>query len=217
MVPHDLILNLVKEKQILSSTEFQLLEFLLNSNYIIFENTLIKCNRGVPQGSLLSPFLFDLVMDPLVSALSSVLHPSEEILLYADDICIIFENYEQLSLIIKTAESAFQNAGLKLNKNKSGILFRSLRQQRRFPQTDEIMAVDSYKYLGVQIDRNLTLEEHRKVVARKCSYIASCLQKIPKSLVTPRYMTLLFSVLMKSLLLYGAEIISSLKKTYMAK
>ena len=171
----------------------------------------------MPQGSTLSPFLFNIAIDSLVGKLPATLQAEDNLLLYADDICVFFQDRDQLNQIIENLEGSFAEEGMAINKLKSGILFKSLKMHRKIPMVREIKAVESYKYLGVLLDRNLNLELQRKVIAQKCGYISRCLNKIPKEFISPEDMCLLFSILLKSILQYGSELIQTLKKSYISK
>jgi retron-type reverse transcriptase len=55
-----------------------------------------KVRKGIPQGSLISPLLFDIFINELVIQLNRNLISDKNILCYADDIAIFFENEQVL-------------------------------------------------------------------------------------------------------------------------
>jgi hypothetical protein len=80
-------------------------------------------NRGVPQGSTLSPFLFDIFINNLVEKFLENGLNFMNILLYADDIAILFKDETELLKLIEILNNWTIIYNLKINKDKSGILY----------------------------------------------------------------------------------------------
>ena len=74
---------------------------------------------GVHQGSALSPFLFNLVMDYLTKDLMNL---TLWAILYADDIVLISENAEQLETALELWRRALESNGLRISKDKTEYL-----------------------------------------------------------------------------------------------
>jgi len=83
------------------------------------DSEIINVNNGVLQGSLISSLLFDLYINDLIIELNKNAY---EILAYADDLAIIVEGRNSLSNIFNILEKWSENNGIKVNKNKSGIM-----------------------------------------------------------------------------------------------
>ena len=79
----------------------------------------INVNRGVLQGGILSPWLFNIYIDDLVRSLKEV---SFEALAYADDVAVICKNRQELDKVIDLFESWAITNEIAVNKKKSGIL-----------------------------------------------------------------------------------------------
>ena len=82
---------------------------------------------GVPQGAVLSPTLFALYINDLVSELNS----NSKCFAFADDLVIIAEGEFQLDLAIDKIERWSNTNGIEVNKTKSGIM--QVRKDRRTP------------------------------------------------------------------------------------
>ena len=68
-VPHDKLLKIVYERKFLNYFEMDLLNFLLKNSYLEINGKKFRIRKGVPQGSIISPLLFDIFMDDLVTHL----------------------------------------------------------------------------------------------------------------------------------------------------
>ena len=75
----------------------------------------INVNRGVLQGSILSPFLFNLYINDLNEEIKKV---AFEVLAYADDIAILCSYEREINLVIDVVERWTEENKLILNKKK---------------------------------------------------------------------------------------------------
>ena len=122
----------------------------------------INVNRGVLQGSILSPWLFNIYIDHLVRSLKEV---SFEVLAYADDLAVICKNRQELDKVIDLLENWATTNEIAVNKKNSGILVihndsNDMHQYKGFP------IKVTYKYLGMKLNSQLSpvtsLEETKK-------------------------------------------------------
>jgi len=79
----------------------------------------ININKGVLQGGILSPWLFNIYIDDLVRSLKDI---NFDVLAYADDIAVICRNREELDKVIDLLEEWSNIDEIAVNKKKSGIL-----------------------------------------------------------------------------------------------
>lgn len=68
-------------------------------------NEKTKCNIGVAQGSMISPALFDIYSEELISRLIDMGYSIEDILAYADDHLIICDSLEDVLKAISMVRS----------------------------------------------------------------------------------------------------------------
>ena len=131
---------------------------------------------GVPQGSILGPLLFTLVINDLPSVLQST-----KVMLYADDTTIYHSCSEPHELKAALAADLSRIVGwlrknhLQMNVRKTQLLLlarkgrvRELEHVRLSVNGTEISRQDYVKFLGVLIDSGLTFEKHVAAVRRKC-------------------------------------------------
>lgn len=99
IVSHDLLKKklkyFTKDKNLI-----EIAEFCLDNSFIKLNGKIHKLNRGVPQGSLISPTLFCMFIDDLLKKWKEAKIPEDNILAYADDIAIVFKDIPELDSII---------------------------------------------------------------------------------------------------------------------
>ena len=89
-----------------------------------FGSSWYECIKGVKQGCILSPKLFSVVMDDLLSMLQSkelgIMYKGKRIpaLLYADDIVLMAEIESQLKKMFSIADHFVKKCGIEFNSNK---------------------------------------------------------------------------------------------------
>lgn len=138
------------------------------------ESNIANITIGVPQGSILGPLLFSIFINDLPKALSQC-----NTHLYADDTVIYFRSKDPSALqsIISqeliNINSWFQENRLTLNVLKTKwMLFCTSKQASKFEgikisiNNMEIDKVETFKYLGVNLDQRLNWQTHIEVTLK---------------------------------------------------
>jgi hypothetical protein len=118
-----------------------------------------RVGQGVLQGSIISPILFNIYINPLMQQLNNEA-PTYG---YADDIAVLCENLMQTRKAIKIIEKWGRENNPLLNKNKSGILLFNLRRiemskwESKRNDIIEIPIISSYKYLGITLSKQFSV------------------------------------------------------------
>ena len=124
-------------------------------------------NLGTPQGGVLSPFLFNVLMHRLLSLLPNDV-PDTTITCYADDICIHSTSPYSLQQLLNAFSVAASDCGLIISTDKSRIF--SPRNPRLIPEftigNRIIPPCQQYLYLGapVSLPRSITAQRVHPIV-----------------------------------------------------
>ncbi len=133
-----------KVKRIVSKEEGGEYRDLLYNTHIQYGQAVFKSNTGVPQGSILSPMMFDLYIAEPIRRLKTL----GRVWAYADNIIIGCDTHK-IPLIEREIESWEDSLNLKVNWAKCDILFHGSPRKTAKAQRRKVA-----KYLGVQISWN---------------------------------------------------------------
>jgi len=144
------------------------------------------CSRkGTPQGSTLSPLLFDIY----IKDITKFVHQNSKILLYADDITVYstatnpMEAFTSVQSSINGISDFLRDKGLDLSPSKSNwMLFTKSRTAFNLPSLtinyDIVSRVDSVRFLGVILDSKMSGKNHIKFLVKKGSVIVDILSAL---------------------------------------
>ena len=162
----------------------------------------ILVNRGLLQGGITSPYLFNIYINDLVDELDK---NAFEVLAYADDLAIICTGYDELINVMNILDKWSMENEIKINKKKSGILiFKNNRKNYKF--INDYPVKSFYRYLGVRIDDNLNPRPHLLQVEKKLNGYLSRNRWLIKQYFTPKTMVYLAQCFQISRLSYGMSI-----------
>ena len=81
----------------------------------------VKINRGAPQGSIISPILFNIVINDLIKEVKEEFGEEQITLAYADDLLFIIHGKVKVKKLISIVENWCRKNHMSINYNKSGI------------------------------------------------------------------------------------------------
>ena len=187
--------------------------YLINRfQYVQYENMtseLLEIKTGIPQGSILGPLFFSILINDLVN--SSRLF---SFLMYADDTTIYFNledfpaNNREIA-INKELDKVLSTLTLNVEKTKC-MFFRKKRTPEKISlsiDNKSIDAVSHFNFLGLLIDENLSWKYHITMVTNKLSKISGVLHRLkyiyPQHVLVAIYKSLFVPHLNYGSLLWG--------------
>jgi hypothetical protein len=169
---------------------------------------------GIPQGSILGPLLFVLFMSDLPMDIFEIFKYADDTMIdcYADTVHNI---NRMLQTDIDKVSSWFRHNKLKLNIDKSSVMYVGSKQ--KFNNSDfsdignlnidntDILVDETYRYLGLIVDSNLTWNEHIEMLSKKLSTRIAVLYRLGQ--ILPYHcLGNIYYALMQSTIDYGLTI-----------
>ena len=143
----------------------------------------IQTERGVPQGCCIAPctylFFADMVLQELNAmdlAVSVGIDEHNEqhdtgVLMYADDLCIVCDNADDLQKMIDRVAEIMTSIEMEANISKCAVLHMKHPLNNPTPQFtyngNPLLAPDEYVYLGATIDTELSWTSHMNKLKKK--------------------------------------------------
>ena len=194
-VDRHILYSIIQAKDILSPVQLKMLQFIHSNSSVSMAGKSIQTSAGVPQGSLVSPLLFNIFIHELLDMLSS--HGLTRA--FAHDVAIAIEKNTKTEFVIEEVSKWSTNNRMSLNKDKSGIISNILKEGTN---VNGIKVCEKYKYLGVFICKNLSVQPHLKHL-RKSLY-SKCL-RLRKLLsgASIKFKAIIFKVLIDPIITYA--------------
>ena len=176
--------------------------------------------KGLRQGCVLSPVLFSLYINSLVTELKDrecgvvcgeIMVPG---LLFADDTALLAESADDMRKSLQCLQSWCEKWSVEINVEKSAVMH--MRKSginkcaEQFRIGDEVLPwVSTYKYLGCLVDDSLNcsnMVKHRVEMGSRAlgAWLRKCRESVGE--VNGKSFMKLMQSLVESVLLYGAEI-----------
>ena len=207
----------------IAGTELQLLTNYLKNRkqYVIFNNhesDLTEITTGVPQGSILGPLLFSIIINDLKKSSKKI-----TFLMYADDTTIYFNledfdsnNFEfEINAELQKVSMWLKKNKLSLNLDKTKLMIFH-RQQKRVKELNitingtNIKRVQSFNFLGITISESMSWANHLLFIKKKISKVIGILYRLkntfPSEVLKTLYKSLVLSYINYVLLLWGVEV-----------
>ena len=172
--------------------------------------------NGTPQGSTLSPTLFNYLVDQLHDI---QLPRGVKLLGYADDFVLYQPNnshhiHNDLAVSLRAIEEKLQDIGLQIsvNKTKVGYFGKKMNPPHfdLFIDNAPIEWVDEFKYLGVFIDRRLNFKRHALHLKTKARCRLDAMKVIASLTgVTADILRRIYIATVRSIIEYGSQFLGS--------
>jgi endonuclease/exonuclease/phosphatase family metal-dependent hydrolase len=184
---------------------------------------------GVPQGSILAPFLFNLFVTDIPTPKNC------DLLMYADDTAVSTESsWKRIKTIKKNLENAlctldryFSSWKVRINKSKtefiiftkSTVMIRKMHETLPQHEGETFKWSESVRYLGVNLDRKLLFDNHiSKVIIKANAAISTlfCLLKF-NSALDSKQKILVYKLYVRPMLTYAGVIYLNCAKKHLKK
>lgn len=178
----------------------------------------IHMSKGVHQGNILSPILFNIFINDIGNRMytndAPLLHDSKiNHLLYADDLLLLSTSPHELQYNIDRVSEFCRDWGLSINIDKSKIMLfsksgRLKKETHPFIIGNKILEyVNQYKYLGVNISSTGKFLVAEKTLSLKASRaLFSIKQSVFHNHIKPSVLMHVFDSLIKPIALYNSDI-----------
>ena len=165
-------------------------------------------SKGVPQGPILGPLLFIIYLNDIVNCSSLF-----RFIIYADDTNLIIPSLNNYSIITINNELdrihhwlAYNKLSLNVNKTKF-IIFHNrhkeiLREYAFKINNMDIKQVESFNFLGITLNENLTWKTHTDMVSSKIARYLGIMKKL-KTFIPPYILKSIYNSLILPHLSYG--------------
>lgn len=180
---------------------------------------------GVPQGSVLSPTLYNIFIHDIPQIQNC------QLALYADDTALFCTSRFAKHIInnlekgVKKINSYYTRWKMSTNNNKTQVIFFTKRRTKQLPHRNfkigdvEIEWQNTLKYLGIIFDKKLTFKDHIQTAIAKTNAATKILYSLinRRSRLNQNSKLLLYKVALRPIITYACPIFSTASKTHLQK
>jgi hypothetical protein len=108
----------------------------------------MNAEMGLPQGSILSPVLFNVYLEEALKSSRKLedMRRRGDLLAFADDMLVMSNSQHEIEMVVEELATLNTNWNLRLNKKKSEIL-----TGEDLPEIGRVKCTKMVKYLGVRV------------------------------------------------------------------
>lgn len=213
-VPHSLLLNKLKCNKLPLWFTAWCNDFLANRTQMVKVNKSLSdkmdITSGVLQGSVIGPALFGFYVGDFKTRTCY-----SNVVKYADDFSFIISipRGADINNIISNEIQNFSSwcncNGLRINSDKTKLIYFSGRNKKRYPIDTcigGVRTVNSINILGVNIDCELNWKLHINSLIKTGGRLIGVLRRLKSYGITSKCLTMVYNGLIESRLLYGCSI-----------
>jgi hypothetical protein len=195
----------------LTVDEMHLLLMIYGRNAFQIGSRSVYPGRGLMQGSVLSPHMFNIVIDPLIRKLNEIILT----LAFADDVVLHGHIPSKLEVAWKAIGEWGINSTVAVNSKKCVIIIHRASSRGRkvikdFATRHGIPVVAEYRYLGTLITKRLTVSGLIRDVKAKVMQRAAAVAKVRLISHNVRTAALAYQALVLPLVTYAAPLIDAI-------
>ena len=206
-LPHDLLVSKLRAYGLSDSACSLIGSYISNRKQRVKINTTksewMSITKGVPQGSILGPLLFNVFVNDLFMFIDKC-----RLYNYADDNSLVYDAMDVISLMECLKHDAhnaikwFDSNGMKVNPDKFQLMILSPRDQLPdltlcLSDNVTLKSQRNIKLLGINIDDRLTFSDHVSTSCKKSARQLNALARLSKYIDT-RSKRILFNSFVKS-------------------
>lgn len=167
-IRRNLLYEILQNKQILEDVEIQCLKSLHSMLHYKSEGQRYWFSNGVPQGSPISPALFNIYMERLVDRVRAISGIQFQCYLYADDAAFVVKHW-CVEHFLEKLKLVSDEMSLSINQNKSGIM--RIKTKCNVKDIAGYPILEEYLYLGIKINNYGKIDCHLAMIKKRVNYL----------------------------------------------
>jgi hypothetical protein len=198
-VCHEILFDKLRQMRFPEDLINTIIKFYSSAKTKVGERT-VDVRRGVLQGNLFSPMLFNIYVDDLIRELSVISFDTSG---YADDLVCLCADLVNLKICIGTLDRWAKKNEIDINHKKSGIMILHRDEGDKRKELLRYPLVNEYKYLGVLINDRMNCPKQIHVIGGRIDKYFSRNKWLIHKYFTTGGLIQIWSLFQKSRLVYG--------------